>query len=215
VRFKDFLREGDAETAADFLAAIERLCAPFIHELPHPLHPDILLFRGMTGLVGDFSMLDANKSRRPKDTERQFHDAADDWFFDNFGWHARSEGVFCTGSKAQAKVYGPTIYAILPVGPRYEYIWSPKIKDMYQQTGTAKHIAKQALGLNATDEEVMDESLEILNMVLKSGNYQDRDLEAAIMSHNEVMLRCDRYVAIKHEGDLWQYFVDWLKVTKL
>jgi hypothetical protein len=99
-------------------------------------------------------------------------------FLEKFGWAARSEGVFATGNSKEAAYYG-NVYAIYPVDG-YKYIWSPKVKDLYTHLDwdTEKD-------LDLSDEEI-DELFQ---------TYKTDDLQQAIDSRHEIMIKCSQYAA--------------------
>ena len=75
-------------------------------------------------------MVTPRKNRKPKDTTEELHTLVDISFKKRFGWNARSEGIFCTGSIKEALDYGNTIGIIFPVDG-FKYLWSHKIRDLY------------------------------------------------------------------------------------
>jgi hypothetical protein len=73
------------------------------------------------------------KLRRPKDTEPQLQKMVDKYFLEKFGWKPRAQGVFTTSDFDLAVGYSGTwdyAHIIFPFDG-FEYIWSPKIEDLY------------------------------------------------------------------------------------
>lgn len=112
-----------------FWDKIEKNCQPYLKDIK--VRSNVLkkmLLRG-TKRSSKFFERAPREDRYPKDMPEPWHEAFDDWFKDNFGWRARSSGLFCTGSKNTAGSYGD-IYMVFPAG-RYDYVWSPDITDLY------------------------------------------------------------------------------------
>jgi len=215
VRFKRFISESNDLAAELDLLANE--CEPFLRDLERPLHPDSMMFRGMaTSNASPIQKLTVKRNRRPTDTPLHLHRVADDWFFDNFGWRGRSAGLFCTGSKTQARGYGD-VHAVFPVGD-YEIIWSPRVKDLYREAESAFKVASQAVRStrNFEDEaelknEVMDQSAELLIHTLDHSSYRDGELIGGLRAMNEIMVNCDEYYAVKVGTEFWRgEFKSWL-----
>lgn len=88
------------------------------------------LWRGTRHRINDFKKMITRTDREPTDTCREMHDLLDDIFYEKFDVHARSATVFCFSSIEGAKHYGDYRNIIIPVGD-FNYIWSPKIRDLY------------------------------------------------------------------------------------
>jgi len=133
------------------------------------------------------------QDRQPRDTPIENHQCADEWFRNEFGTRYRSQSVFVTGSLAVAgayakygKVTGSTplaVVRVLPLGP-YSFCWSPKVRDL-----------STLIGLKGMGAEV--------SSILKDSGYLESQLGLAYEMGNEVMLACDRYVAIP-----WRHLED-------
>jgi hypothetical protein len=67
--------------------------------------------------------------RQPRNTNRDFHRAADAWFMKHTGIEFRSNSFFTTGSAEDANSYGD-LFILLPIGD-YDYCWSPVIGDFF------------------------------------------------------------------------------------
>jgi hypothetical protein len=101
--------------------------------------------------------------------------ACDDWFEERFGWRARSNhSLFVSGSRDQAMQFGTPV-VVIPMTPA-RYVWSPRIADL------TRHL--EALGVLQAEQ---------IPTVLEAGDYRDADLEAAIVSGHEIMVRAERY----------------------
>lgn len=73
-------------------------------------------------------------ARRPRDSSRELHELADEWFEQQFRLRFRSRTLFCSGSRAEAETYcdeGHVLISIEPLGD-YEFCYSPACIDMYR-----------------------------------------------------------------------------------
>lgn len=68
------------------------------------------------------------KRRNPKDTDKETQKILDNLFNQRFGWKPRSHGIFAAG--LQSSQYYGIPHGFFPVNG-FEYIWSPKIDDLY------------------------------------------------------------------------------------
>lgn len=131
---------------AEIYTTLTKDCGLFLKELektgsPIPKNAKSIptslrwLLRGTMKSVDKIKKFTPRTDRRPKDTPDKLHNLFDKEFRKRFGWAARSEGVFVTSNYKEAKSYG-TPYIFFPIG-RYDYIWSPKIADLYDKYESA------------------------------------------------------------------------------
>ena len=119
--------------------------------------------------------------RRPKNSSLHFHQIADNWFRSHFGIAYRSEGVFVMSKIVSATAYAATpdhVVRIVPLS-KYQYCWSPQISDLL-------FAANRMADSPANDIE----------SYLDTAEYREDGLQEAYDSGNEVMLHCERYIAI-------------------
>ena len=120
-------------------------------------------------------ILTTHADRKPRKMPLEMSQACDTGFDAQVGWRARSNhSLFVSGSRQQAAQFGTPVI-VIPVAPA-GYVWSPRIADLTQ------HL--EALGVT---------SPAAIPDLLESGDYRNGDLEAAIVSGNEIMVRCERY----------------------
>ena len=113
-------------------------CQPFLKEIKKMGgQKHHFIWRGTDNTIGDFKRVKPRKNRYPKDTPQELHEKIDSAFYQKFKWYPRSEGVFTSGSKGQAKAYG-TRYLFFPVG-KYKFIWSNDIDDLYSRFENEGH----------------------------------------------------------------------------
>ena len=128
-----------------------------------------------TGGAPDQGVLTTHPDRRPRSMSIELSRACDDWFEERFGWRARSNhSLFVSGSRDQAMQFGTPV-VVIPMTPA-RYVWSPRIADL------TRHL--EALGVLQAEQ---------IPTVLEAGGYRDADLEAAIVSGHEIMVRAERY----------------------
>lgn len=143
----------------------------------------LVFYRGMSEEfpTDRVSLVVPRADRRPRNSSLAFHEAADQWFDSRFGVRYRSRGVFVTARPEAALIYAASPSHVMRVIPlsTYKYSWSPSVSDL----------------LFAATEYV-DGAPDPINAYLDRASYQQSDLDAAHASGHEVMLSCDRYVAI-------------------
>lgn len=140
-------------------------------------------YRGMSNKykADQPSLIAPRRDRRPKNSSVQFHNVADEWFKNRFGIPYRSQGVFLTSRLISASTYAATsahVMRIVPIGS-YTYCWSPKVSDLL---------------FAATD--LANSPRDAIESYLDSAQYSDTELQDAHESGHEVMLHCERYIAI-------------------
>lgn len=205
ITFKQFLNESESNT--EMAKYIESHCKPFLDESKRKG----LLFRGigtfaqsgefnLPGLTDaiPFAIITPRVDRQPRNMPKKFHTLIDDWFKDKFGLKARSAGVFAFGVKSSNtaasyaassnKGQGGFACVIFPIGP-FKYVWSPEVHDLYADFGWAGCIIQDGENTGEIDVQKFHRYLETLD-------YKSTDLSAALQSKNEIMLVCDKYLAL-------------------
>lgn len=169
------LFESDDE---DMIAAIKRDCKPFLKECRDNMVLNLMM-RGMKGKGDEIFKQSVRQDRKPLSMPGDKHKAFDDWSLEKFGFRARSQSVFVTGSYDDARSYGHP-YAIFPIGD-FEFIWSPEVGDLFMYHTTS-------------------------NVDFDDLGYKDTDLKAALELENEIMVHCKEYYAVPITEDhtrLW------------
>lgn len=201
ITFKQFLNESESST--EMAKYIESHCKPFLDESKRKG----LLFRGigtfaqsgefnLPGLTDaiPFAIITPRVDRQPRNMPKKFHTLIDDWFNDQFGLKARSAGVFAFGVKtsntaagyaaSSNKGQGGFACVIFPIGP-FKYVWSPEVHDLYTNFSQMDYI-------------IQDGEIDVKKFYhyLETLDYKSTDLSAALQSKNEIMLVCDKYLAL-------------------
>ncbi len=175
------------------------------------------LLRGVSGshMWGIRTIRD---NRKPKDNTLQLHNIFDKTFYDMFGWRARSNSVFCTGSISVTNDYGEP-YLIFPIG-KYNFIYSKHIQDLYLSLIKPKGKVLDIINYykifdyenvnqfnwidifdksfrkknNIDDKVVIDLTKDICSLYKKNVKITE-----AINSYNEIMMNCKEYVEIERD----------------
>lgn len=124
---------------------------------------------------------ETRRDRRPKDSPIEFHNVVDEWFHSRFGVRYRSQGVFLTSGRITAQAYAATpahVMRIIPLS-EYRYCWSPKAVDLLFAARKLEGASRSAI-----------------EMHLDSLDYREDHLSDAHAAGNEVILCCERYIAI-------------------
>lgn len=143
--------------------------------------------------------LNPRQDRTPLDSDPIYHNLFDKMFLKKFGWKARSEGVFVTSHAFTADEYGK-VCIFFPIG-NYKFIWSPKMSDLYIGIGRLK----RKYNYDFRNEKMADH----LEKNFDDLGYVDDDLVSAILSHSEIMFKCNSYYLLDIE------YADELKMALL
>jgi hypothetical protein len=140
-------------------------------------------FRGVSARVDPSfpSVHEVRKDRKPRDAAPAFHKIADDWFNAKFGIRYRSQALFVTSREFTAKHYATSDNHVMRIVPltEYRYCWSPQVIDLL-------FLSKQ----------VEQKSVAEIQESLVALDYREDGLAQAHAKGHEVMLFCDRYIAI-------------------
>lgn len=146
------------------------------------------------GNLYPFYIFDVRKDRKPRDTNSELSAIIDDWFEEEFAFSARSQSAFCTGNRTFALTFGLESVAVFPVG-KFSYIWTPNSQDLIDEFQDNKNIKQQFYVSDKNGKRVI--STDAVHSYLKSLKFTNNNLPAAIKSGNEIMVDCDKYIAIK------------------
>lgn len=211
--FKQFVVENDYEQETKQLKEAAELvvrdCKPLLQDLNINQKEEIgahLLYRGINN-QHLFVNKKVRKDRKPTDTPRPIHDIIDQWFEQNTGIKARSNGLFATNEQERPYFYG-TKYFIFPKG-QYRLLSSPKVHDLFNyiaQTFRNKGILKFSESMrNLVDHngQISDSHKEIIYGILNEADYRFLDMEAVSKrSFGEVIVITDSYYALSAQTPL-------------
>jgi len=194
-----------------FMTNILRDCKPFLKDLN--LRNYSFLFSGRKRDTDWFEQKVRN-DRKPKDLDKDLHLDFDNEFMKQHGWRARSNGLFCNGSESSAYEYGNT-FMIFPKG-QYKFLWCDNIGDLFiyiqRETKTPtmtqkgnvlyQHIYNNLAnsGEHQPDGDFVDKVTKEYNKFITDTvkKYKSTNINAAIGSHNEIMLNCQTYYAVRY-----------------
>ena len=223
----------NAMPVSEIVKFIEQNCQPVLREIAATkgaygakLGEITLLYRGIKTAESMF-IGTVRKNRKPKDTSDDFHQLFDDSFSTIFGWKPRSAGLFATGRYLDAKMYGIT-FVVFPIGD-FNFIYSEEISDLFvalenmainnnfieeldiknKKELSGKWKRSSGPHQNSSRYGMLKKYPEILDAFIKQ-NYTDENFQGGIMSRHEIMIKCDKYVAIEKEFYDDQKFSDFL-----
>jgi len=123
-----------ANTVNDVLAIVQKDCKQAITQFRKNRY---LLYRGTTS-IGDNNLIvkkTLKKNRKPQDIGKGTHKILDKFFFEIFGWKARSDSVICTNNIYNAENFSDFVYVVFPIG-RFRCIWYPNSPDFIENIPT-------------------------------------------------------------------------------
>jgi len=166
-----------------FLLKIQANCQPYFNEVGFDTAMTGL-YRGMH--ISEPYILKSTrlKNREPLGMDPDTKNDVNDYFSDNFGAPFR-DAVFCTGDKIIADNFGHP-FVIFPKG-NFKYFWSP---DVFDLNTTISRFYFNSEG--QVNPQVIPE---LIPGIITS--YTTQDLDSAIKSKNEIMIRCNKYYAIR------------------
>lgn len=171
-----------------YIGIIKRNCQPYLSQVDDP----ISLYKGTTRKTAEFQRKKVRlDDRRPVGASGTEHVAYNEYFKSEFGAPFRNS-VLVTGSHMDARSFGTNIRIVFPAG-EFRFVWSPKVNDI-----------NMSIGFRSAKPRTIPEL--VANMV--QYEYRDDNLQAAIDSGNEIMIRCKEYYTInyhaylEHEADV-------------
>ena len=187
ITFKQYLSEQEVKSAADL---IEAMCKPFLDAV----NGNGFLYRGVKGLAQaephetsegfEYAIKTVRQDRKPLDLDPVTHNVVGSVFKERFKWNPRTEGVFAFGEEVNLpdlKAYGEPC-VIFPVG-EIKYVWSKYVEDLYSDM----------LG------SMEDSREETVRQWIINSEYRDTGLDDAVARSNEIMIKCDKYLAFPIE----------------
>ena len=168
----------------------------------------------------DWFIKPVRKDRKPKDMPLNIHQTLDDAFNKKFGFRARSNAIFVTGSEKLTRQYGNP-YIIFPVG-EYKYAYNPSFKDLF--INIKGHIRNHPITIHSDiDIDNWDINIDDWDYYVRDDDkkkvigdwiaeymngYTNKNLHKAVNANVEIMLNCAQYIAvsIKYEPILKKYF---------
>jgi len=127
-RFQDFsVTKSEIYEFHKFTTLIWKDCQPYLKDLLKIPRGNYLYSGRDT--KGGLIKRTMRKDRRPTDTHPDIHKDFGKEFIKQFGWDARANSMFCSGTLSDTETYG-TGYIIFPIGS-YKVIYNDDIGDLY------------------------------------------------------------------------------------
>ena len=177
MKIRSLLEDPNVEQLNKIAAQLSQECEPYLSQLS-----DIENARLYRGVKSNeiIHKLTPETNRQPTESSIDIHKQVDAWLMKNYGIAGRSQAVFATGDKSQAKSFG-VAYSFFPIGP-FSYVWSESVHDLLSLEKDLK---------NKTEQEI--------DQILSERNYRTDNLNAAIQSGNEVMVKCESYYLVRDD----------------
>ena len=130
--YKDLLNEIQTNRDDKFIQKVLKNIQPWIKAIGGVKNLDKeILYRGI-GNAPNVTMKDNIKvvrtDRKPRDTNIALSGLLDDWFNKKFRHKYRTQALFATGVRNEAKRFGSPM-VILPIG-KFEYVWGKQVDDL-------------------------------------------------------------------------------------
>jgi len=154
---------------------IGKNCKPYLNQVNNPLS----LLRGIDGVedtvIKKRIRLD---NRQPLGMSKKTQQILNNYFEENFNAPFRFS-MLCTGNMSLADNFGYP-YVVFPIGD-FKFLWSSKIEDI-----------NDVMWENDLDGQEIP-----ITRLLNNANYRTTDINAAIASNNEIMIRANGYYGIR------------------
>jgi hypothetical protein len=196
--FKQYLNENSntkTDTSIDkIISAIKNDCQPFLRTVNNPLS----LYRGVD--VDDGRIFIQKRARLnirdPQGMSVRDQRAANSYFKRKFGQPFRFSAI-CTGDIEFASDFGEA-YWVFPIG-EFSFCWSPIVDDLNQYINldfvpVSERQSKGKMKLQQAITEIGYSAA--MNKTMESLKYQTTDLNRAIKSGNEIMIRCTSWYGV-------------------
>jgi len=231
MRLKKYIIEtvdiGNRVSFEELLDILWRKCNPFLKDLLRPGWNGEFLYSGRNK-TQDVFIGKVRSNRKPSDTNEKIHEILDEIFYDQFGFNARSNVIFCTGSYSEAADYG-NVYIIFPMN-KYKFVYSDTIRDLYNIVRTDGAGRDNIQSFDDFRESRLEDYTEEARSVLER-SYEDQyseDLDGHWEYHDfdvdvELPYGVDKEEAIDHikniidgeDGEYNREFLEWVPDMEL
>lgn len=163
-----------------------------------------MIYHGSTARIPhDWAIQQWRPRTGPRDSKAQAHAAFNEFFSKKFGVEARN-WLFTTPHLNTAHLYGE-VMAIFPIG-NFEWIFSPD-PNFQDLTGTVDYKRYQVKNSAAalTYDEVYELALSNTLKDMEAGVwYHNEKLKRGLSGTNEIMIKCDKFYAIRVGTDTFK-----------
>jgi len=180
-----------ARSLAPVIKRIRQDCEPYLNAINYDVM-EYKLYRGMRGTDAPYATgrvrLD---DRKPMATGIDKHEAINKYFTEKYGEPFRN-ALFTSAKANFAADYG-NLFLVFPTGD-FTFVWSEEVEDLYNY----EHVLDEAL-----DDDRENPGGEFFKAAMDHYNYHNSDLQSAIESGMEIMIRTPVYYGI-NLSSYWQ-----------
>ena len=187
MRLKGYLTE--ESEPEDILDTLKKDCKPYLKASKYFHRRTVGIQKHKLVYDAGIIRIKPRKDRKPKDTLKLLHQLADNWFLKEFGWKARSEGVFTVPLTSKSDLLA------FPIG-KFKFIYSQKVYDMFVTLSNYSEKKYNKFLDRLTEQEINDIWDWFIEKYGKS--YFDMSLNSVTIG-NEVMFQCKEYYLVKGE----------------
>lgn len=214
VSFKEFLGEVYTDPSEEITNSkhpklvaqqIVKNCQPLLEKVGYDAKFAMSLFRGFKNPPEEkLAIRHVRQDRKPVDTPKPIHDYIDQWFYQKFGHHYRSNALFAFGSSTRlASNYGD-VHIVLPIG-NFSFVWAPTVLDLFGEIRERliEERSKGNLPQSDMDKLAQDNNKQmftILDKLLSHAGYTDQNFKKAVFMGREIMINTDKYYTIPYSG---------------
>ena len=165
----------------------------------------VRLWRGHNKKIDGIKKFTARKDRQPKDTPKEVHEWLDKFFKQNFGWKARSEGVFAAAMPNGIEHFGKYVDLIYPCNG-FKFVYASNIQDLTAWLEDEGYI-EQVSGNKWEPTGFNHDGMRMNLLKRLTQEYTDKNLPNASWGGVEVMLNCPNgYWLLGGGGWLQKYY---------
>ena len=167
----------------------------------------VAFYRGSPDKVMEGDIKTFQPRTKSMNTLQPIHEISNEWFEYKFGIKARTDTLFVTSNKVQAKEYG-FIHYIFPVGG-FTTIHSDTYDDLFFKINNRefkKILRKKGMDgeytgnvIGKVAENDLELAKEIVYEILEDGDYAKGKSSAALLSGNEVMLKTKQFIVVPYD----------------
>lgn len=167
----------------------------------------VAFFRGSPIQETEGSLNTFIPRKKSMNTLQPIHEITNEWFEYKFGIKARTDTLFVTNNKVQAKQYG-FVHYVFPIGG-FSTIHSDKYDDLFLELNNRNFRKRlQSKGVAFEDSTNLLKDMvwkqpevtkEIIYEILEDGNYIKGKSSSALQSGNEVMLKTKQFIIVPYD----------------
>ena len=197
MRLNAFVNKSEMDGIKEICDMISERCIPFVNDLMKGPR-NTLIWSGRNKSDRWFEG-QVRKNRNPLNTKSEIHKIVDSMMLKKFGFRARSNVIFCIGSERKTFDYGNS-YSIWPIG-KYKFVYSNEVDDLFLELGKGEYYQSMGDENTPSDEEFNRGHIKWAEKRFKKliNTYRTDSIWRGAQSMNEIMVHCDRYIAVSSE----------------